>query len=465
MVEMTRGKKAAIVGFCIFLGFMAVCTIIAKGIYASGLPRISTQSPHSGSITHTIEANGTVKQGQEYGVYVENGLRIATVCVRNGDCFETGDPLFQIETGDLQDMIDEKQLELDKLKDQQSKMKSENTFKKQEKETNLLRAAEDYARAEAAADANIRKYRQDYEQAKDALALYDQYLYSSAGTVSGNDYLTQYTRKEERNRLFQAMMDCAEMLEEAEHQKETQLLEARRKLEDAESEVQKINASTDGSAEKLDIKYQEKKLERYKELLEAGGWVYAETSGRVTDCRIRVGERVQDGASILYALDDGARIAEVVFTEQQTKYLSVGTFFDMVVQTSNGSKIRDVAVLDYLELTEGGEAQGKLSFESTEVMIGQTAQLSYKMQTETYLTCIEWNCIYQESESDSYVYVAEEREGILGTEWKVRKVRVTILDQNDTVAAIQSAEISKDSRIVSYTTKKLSDGDTVRLIQ
>lgn len=60
--------------------------------------------------------------------------------------------------------------------------------------------------------------------------------------------------------------------------------------------------------------------------------------------------------------------------------------------------------------------------------------------------------------------MAEEREGILGMEWKVRKVFVTVLDRTDSVAAVESAEITTDTRIITNTTKELNDGDAVRLI-
>lgn len=80
-MKLTKGKKTALISFAAFLAFMAVCTVAAKGIYASGLPRVSTAKPYSGSLTHVITVSGTVMQGQEYGVYVESGLRVDTMAV------------------------------------------------------------------------------------------------------------------------------------------------------------------------------------------------------------------------------------------------------------------------------------------------------------------------------------------------------------------------------------------------
>lgn len=462
-MKLTRGKKTGIMGLGIFLGFMAVCTIISKGIYASGLPRVSVQKPFGGSLTHEIKVSATVAQGQEYGVYVESGMRVAVVCVKNGDAFEAGEPLFQIETGDLQDQIAERELEIDSLKAQQAESRRESSFTKQEKETALARAGEDYAMAGVRADARISKCWEDYEQAREALARYDQYLYGTAAAVSGNDYLAHYDRQETRAKLLRDVTDSAGLLEDAMRQKEEELAAARRAIEDAQIQAQRANASTAGSQEKLEIRYREKKLERYRKLLEEDGWVYAECAGRVTDCRIAVGERTQDAPCILYAADNGERIIQTVFTREQKEHLTVGALFTMESGVSGGSVLRDTALLEYMEDLPDERAMGRLSFESGELEIGQNVQLRYKMQTENYALCIPVECIY--GEENKFVYIAEEREGILGTEWKVRKVNVRVVDQNENTAAIESAEIGTDTRIVRSATMQLSDGAAVRLTE
>lgn len=77
-----------------------------------------------------------------------------------------------------------------------------------------------------------------------------------------------------------------------------------------------------------------------------------------------------------------------------------------------------------VSLEETGSAQdaaGRLSIANEEGEIGQTGRLRYRLQTEPYPLCIPAACIYEEDES-WYVYVAEEQEGILGTEWRVRPV-------------------------------------------
>lgn len=593
-MKLTKGKKIALTCFAAFLGFMAVCTVAAKGIYASGLPQVSTARPYSGSLTHVIKVSGTVMQGQEYGVYVEPGLRVDTISVGKGDTFQKDAPLFRIAPGDLADIIAQRRLEISKLEVQLSEEIKEESRERKDRQQAAERAWEDYDREGVLADAKIQECRQAYEAAQRALVLYNQYLEnasrpaesgeasaptedSGTGTIPPEESRTestpsgegegesvlseesgtessspgetgtdpesgagaadpsretdvvpdtessvdnktesrqardgrmdyggqpegtgteqnesggenaggnaaesgkgmlhevadaaadpedQYNKEEKRRQLEQNVIAAAQALAEAERQKEDRLQTAARAAEDAEAAIEAANAAVNTLA--LEITYQKESLQSLEELLAADGWVYAQAPGRVTDSRLEVGERTQDRACLLYALDEGERIISAVLDEDQAERVSSGTQFDMKAAMSDGSRITGTAQVDYVEKGADGMFYARLSFDRPEISIGQTVELSCRMQTENYTVCVPVNCIYTEYIMGAfYVYIAEERQGILGTEWKVRKVFVRILDQNDTAAAIQSMELTAESRIVTGANKPLADGDTVRIV-
>lgn len=593
-MKLTKGKKIALTCFAAFLGFMAVCTVAAKGIYASGLPQVSTARPYSGSLTHVIKVSGTVMQGQEYGVYVEPGLRMDTISVGKGDTFQKDAPLFRIAPGDLADIIAQRRLEISKLEVQLSEEIKEESRERKDRQQAAERAWEDYDREGVLADAKIQECRQAYEAAQRALVLYNQYLEnasrpaesgeasaptedSGTGTIPPEESRTestpsgegegesvlseesgtessspgetgtdpesgagaadpsreadvvpdtdssvdnktksrqardgrmdyggqpegtgteqnesggenaggnaaesgkgmlhevadaaadpedQYNKEEKRRQLEQNVIAAAQALAEAERQKEDRLQTAARAAEDAEAAIEAANAAVNTLA--LEITYQKESLQSLEELLAADGWVYAQAPGRVTDSRLEVGERTQDRACLLYALDEGERIISAVLDEDQAERVSSGTQFDMKAAMSDGSRITGTAQVDYVEKGADGMFYARLSFDRPEISIGQTVELSCRMQTENYTVCVPVNCIYTEDIMGAfYVYIAEERQGILGTEWKVRKVFVRILDQNDTAAAIQSMELTAESRIVTGANKPLADGDTVRIV-
>jgi len=477
-MKLTRGKKTAMTGFAVFLAFMGVCTVVSKGVYASGLPQVVTVKPYSGSFIHEAAARGTVMQGQEYGVYVEAGLRVDTVSVDRGDVFREGDALFRIETGDLADVIALRRLEAAKLEAQLSEAIEADRRGRESAERAEERAGEDYDQAAVLADAGILECRQALEDAWRALAFYDQYLKEleqaengggdtgvpdggenkGGGADSGEDSGLQDISREVR--------DPAQWYgrQEKRLQLERNVTAAQQALEDARTAVQ--TSGSDVNTLALETAYREESLGRLEALLDADGWVYAQVSGLVTDSRLKVGERTQDGASLVYALDDGKRVISAAFTEEEGRHLSPDTRLVVTARMADGSLAEGTALAEYLEAGEDGMIHGRFSYDLPGLSIGQTVELSLKTQTENFGTCIARSCVHEsDAGSRYYVYVAEEQEGILGTEWKVREVEVWILDQSDTAAAIRDGEITRDTRVVSGADRPLTDGETVRVVR
>lgn len=343
-MKMTKSKKIAMIGFLSFLGFMAICTVIAKGIYRAGLPQVTTQKPYSSSLTHMVTVTGTVKQGQEYGFFVEAGLRIVTISVHAGDYVTPGDALFQIDTKDLQRIINEKTIELEKQKREQG--------------------------TGASASVNIMK----------------------------------------------------------------------------------INCQKD-------------ELSQLQAIMEADGWIVAENAGQILECKITVGERTGDAAGILYAMDDGERMIQAVFTNNTGDHISENSEFELIAGRKNGPQMREKITIDHLTQISETEKLAQFFVEDMELMIGQSVTLNCRTQTESFRTCVPVNSLHTDQIGGrTYVYVLEEHEGILGAEWKARKIYVIIKDQTDVVAAIESAEITANTRIITSYTGTLADGDIVRLI-
>ena len=485
-MNLTKGKRAAAAGLGIFLVFMGICTVAAKGIYRAGLAQITAQTPYSGSLVHEIKTNGTVKQGQEYGIFTESGLRIAAVEIRRGEYFEEGEALFQVDMEDLQAVIEEKELELEKLTDQWEEHLWEERETGREQQRTEVRAREDYDNTLREADARVDQCRQALDGAAQELALYDQYLLhlsQNGSQVSGGNAATspnnpespddgisdagvkdpaqQYSQQEKRHQLLQNVAACSQALEDAERSRETALQSAARAVEDAGNS---LPGDFSGDWERRELEYREKELLKLKELSEKEGWVYSRAAGRVTDCRVAVGERTQDGAGILYATDDGERIIEAVFTEDNGRYLTLYAELSLKTVLPGGRRIQEKVSLNYMETLENGGVLAEIPADGLELEIGQNVELSYRMQTDNYITCVPALCVHNDEQGGNYVYVAEEREGILGAEWRVRKVVVSILDRTDSVVAVESGEITTETRIVISTEKPLNDGDVVRLV-
>lgn len=461
---MDKKRKKIVIGFGIFLSFMALCTIVAKGIYTSGLPIVSVINPTSNSLVHEINVSGKVKEGQEYGIYVDSDLRVATIQIRKGESFSSGDPLFQIDTNDLKNIIETYELEIQKLSAQKKEYNQADVYEKQSTQREIERATQDYELTKKEYDFEILKRQVDLQEAKETLKLYEEYLENSADSVSQGDSVQIYNRQDKLEQLKNSVTQCEVSLQEALLAKEAGLVMASRGKEDAEETGgSEFSAAQDNID--LEIGKQQKIVLRLRELLDANGWVYASRSGKVTDITISVGNRTQDMASILYALDEGEKIVETTFTSEQVKHLTLGCVFQIKVKLMDGSTVTEDIILSYLEKKSNDENYGEMFFENDNVALGQTAELSYKKRTDIYDMCITKNLIHQSGVTGNCVYVVEECEGILGTEWRMRSVPVTIVDETDNMAAIESADIMPTTKIVASTTKELKDGDVVRVLE
>ena len=72
---------------------------------------------------------------------------------------------------------------------------------------------------------------------------------------------------------------------------------------------------------------------------------------------------------------------------------------------------------------------------------------------------------FYEEMGSGYVYVIEEVEGILGTEYRTRKVSVSVLERNGSDVAISSAALGVDSEIIERSNKEFEENAAVRVMK
>lgn len=171
MEEKGRNKKYRIWirAFAVFMIFMWLCTIISKSIYVSGLPRVRTQQTEKKYIEHIVEAEGIVIEGGEQAVNTLPGLRVQKIYAKRGDRVEAGDILFQIDTADLRDMIQEQESAIHRLNYQIADMEFNQTLDEQNKEIGKLWAQEDYESADRRTATDVERAEEARQEAQRAL--------------------------------------------------------------------------------------------------------------------------------------------------------------------------------------------------------------------------------------------------------------------------------------------------------
>ena len=276
----------------------------------------------------------------------------------------------------------------------------------------------------------------------------------SENTESGG--MTEDAWQEKLTSLRQAVETAKRALEDARQSRDSALETAERAVEDADSE-----STADNSLEinRLDLSSQQKELKEYQELLQADGIVYPEKEGIVTSIVVSLGERIPDGAALVMADLDSPLQFSASLTAEQKKYVNQGDSVSLKL----GNRIVE-ATADYIAESElsPGTYQLTVFLEEGEGELGESGTLSAEMRTDTYSCVVPLEAVRVDENQRKYVLTVGERSGILGPEFVARKTYVTVLDQNDSQAALEEGGLSGEEEIITDYTGEIEDGDVVR---
>ena len=276
----------------------------------------------------------------------------------------------------------------------------------------------------------------------------------SENTESGG--MTEDAWQEKLTSLRQAVETAKRALEDARQSRDSALETAERAVEDADSK-----STTDNSLEinRLDLSSQQKELKEYQELLQADGIVYPEKEGIVTSIVVSPGERIPDGAALVMADLDSPLQFSASLTAEQKKYVNQGDSVSLKL----GNRIVETTA-DYIAESElsPGTYQLTVFLEEGEGELGESGTLSAEMRTDTYSCVVPLEAVRVDENQRKYVLTVGERSGILGPEFVARKTYVTVLDQNDSQAALEEGGLSGEEEVITDYTGEIADGDVVR---
>lgn len=426
--------KKVIIGFGVFLGFMVICTLISKSVYAYRLPMVSTCSPEAKYIEHKVEAEGIVVAGGEKTVTYLAGLRIDSVLVHVGEKVEEGDILFQVDLEDLKKLMKEKQTEVNKISLQISGILENQAVEQQKRELELARAREDYDTTSRLQDTQVGRAMENYVQAEKDLE------------ENGGE-----------EELKDALQSAAYGEADAKAARDEAVKQAQRRVEDLLLPEEFTTELENARLEQAVLSHQ---LQEYQKVLDSQGVVRAPFSGVVTKVAVGAGDRIPDTAVMLLSDESLPCQLKILLDKEQKKYVGLGDQV-LINLEEKGSKLEEK--VDYLLESES-------SPETYEALItlpegigtpGTSGTIFRSESGEKYGLCIPAASVYSEN-GRSYVYALKEREGILGQEYYVEEINVRVIDENENWVAIGEGAVDKESRIILSATKEVKKGETVR---
>ena len=433
-----KRKRKIIAWFFVFLGAMWLCTVISKSIYASKLPIVSTESIENKYVEHTVSVDGIVVAGEKNPVTALAGLRVEKLMVQVGDQVEEGDILFTIDMEDLASIMEEKQTAVSKIQKQVDTILANEELARQKKALEEQRAREDYDELARREDTLVGRAADAYSRLEDELG---EEGGSSAEGGSAEDALQQAAYAEA----------------DAKWQRDTAIKDAGRKVEDI---LAPENEDATLEVSRMELAELQADLSLYQEIKDGNGEIRAERGGMVTDLYITTGGRTADSAVMLLADDSVPCQFKTTLTQEQKKYVGLN---DQVSLKLDGSSREKEAVIDYL--AESSTAPGSYDVyinlpEGTGVP-GMSGTMSHTETGEKHSCCVTPSAV-NTVDNRSFVYVVREREGILGMEYYVEQLSVTVEDQNDNWVAL-NAPLDKEDRILNSSTQEIKNGSVVRL--
>lgn len=434
-------KKKIFVGFALFLGLMWVCTLVSKSIYATKLPMVRTAVMEEKYIEHRVEAEGVVVEGGKQAVTAVSGLRVEAIRVHAGDRIEEGDLLFQIDLEDLKETIKEKQTEIDKLSMQVNAILENQELARQKKEIQEARAREDYDTMARQKDTDIGRAADVYARAMEDL----------------ED--TEDLSEEDRQARQDALQSAAYQEADAMRERDKVVKDIQRNIEDLQ-----FPEASDAtlSVTQTEIAQRKEDLSIYRKLLEEQGEVKAAAAGMITDIYVDAGDRIPEGAVMMMTDDTIPCQFKVILDKDQKKYIGSG---DQVTVKLDGSRkeLETEAAYFSESKTIPGSFETFIDLPENMGVPGLSGTLTHSERGEKYHTCVSPQVIYSSTDINKYyIYILKEREGILGSEYYAEEVSVKILDQNEDWAAISSSELDSSSQIIVSADKEFKKGDVVR---
>lgn len=426
-----------------FLGFMAICTLIAKGIYKNGLPRVQIGRAEKKSLYYEINGRGSVMPGEIYGVYVPQGLRVETVPVQVGEQVQEGDVLFVVDLEDLAGQIQQLTRRKDYLNAQIKDIDNAAGRLSSEKKKREEQLLADY-------DNLVEEYDLQVSNAEITMESAKLRMEAAKEDVSGSDLEYKLLKKE-----YEAATNA---VAEARRRREEAVKEWNRSLEASREEV-----VTD-LAQKVQLRGElaecEETLKKLQGIKEGQGQIAAPEAGVLLNCLVETGNRTGDGACMIYAKSgDGV---EVSVSEEEGAILSIGDQVKLQCKSALGDNRKFDGRIRYQE-SANGQRTLHIEADVSGLPAGQSVQMSYSYNSETYDLVIPRSALHQDSVV-YFVYVLEQVEGILGTEYRPRKETVTLLEKNGEYAAIRSPAIDGETEIIMGSNKEFSEETAVRVV-
>ena len=179
----------------------------------------------------------------------------------------------------------------------------------------------------------------------------------------------------------------------------------------------------------------------------------------MTKVNVTVGERTVDGAAIVCADKEVPYQFETLIAREQKKYVNQGD--PVTLDTPEGKNELEI---NYLEEDASGSYRAVVYLPEGKGTLGMSGTLMKREVSESYDCCIPIEALHKEGMGQRYyIFLAGEREGILGRERYVEIRYVKVMDMNESYAALENGAVAKEEEVITGSDKEIENNVVVRV--
>lgn len=263
----------------------------------------------------------------------------------------------------------------------------------------------------------------------------------------------------QKQALQEAVTAAQQAYDQAVENRETTLRAAGRAVEDAQ---QGEASDSTGERTRMARAAQAEQVARLEALLSDHCTIRSPRAGTVTGLSLEVGSPTPDGAAVLLAETGQNTVLTAQVSTKQRNHVTPGT--EVTLKLSGGKDPVTGLTVDTVGQSSGDpellDVTVRLPRGTME--IGETADLEILKKSQEYPVCVPLSALRGENGA-YFLLVPEESRGILGTELVARRVDVSVLEKNDSYAALDSNLFFSDQKFLTSTSKPVGAGDRIRL--
>lgn len=476
----------------VFFAAMLILTVLSRVIDSVMLPKVDIGKKKEGNLVYKLSGEGTVRPAEAVYTEVPLGYRVNKV-LPAGTKVTAGQGIIFLDPEYLEEQKEVRKIELEKLQlaYEQQEYSDQPLDKVSEEEQALLnleqaqkrydQSVNDVEDAKNVYEANMNAKKAECDQIKEnARAALDQALpenqeqaqkdYEAAVAQADADFRSY---EEQQRQAVEAAADQRDSLKDAYDQAENARELAKKNDEYSRRNEENIKKAAElgQRIRKLEIRQKEQELAKIDELIAAGGEVQADVDGVITKMGVSPGTKTT-GTEIV-EIGTGAYQFVGNLDENALELMQEGDSITVTLPQQAKpveARIQSIQPAGLGEVSVSGDAsQGDNSLttfiadlpEGEYRISGKGIYSLEKMSETEYRSLIPIEAL-REDQNGKYCLVLEKKSTILGESDVAVRVPITVLKSNSQYVAIDDA-LTADDRIITGSSKNVSEGDRVRV--